>query len=69
MEEPHVLHTRDILQVLELQIGDPDLDGKFDYIPYKEYGPDGERVWQNHFSGSFVYDEAVSSPTLCFRKC
>src|SRR6266498_2243098 len=60
MEETQTLHTCDILQVLELQISDPDFQGKFDYIPYQEYDSDGHWTLQNHFSNTFAYDKAVS---------
>jgi hypothetical protein len=59
MQNVYELNTRDVLRVVELQLANPEFDGKFDYSPYKEYGPDGHRVWTNLMSGDWAYLEAV----------
>lgn len=61
MEQEYELNTRDILAVVEQQLATSEFDGKFDYTPYQEFGPTGERVWSNLMSGHWAWREAVSS--------
>ena len=41
MQETYKLSTCNVLHIVELQLANPEFDGNFDYLPYKEYGPDG----------------------------
>jgi hypothetical protein len=40
-------------------LSNPDFDGEFDYVPYKEFEPNGDRRFQNFFSGDWVWSQAV----------
>ena len=60
MQETYELNTCDVLRVVELQLANPEFDGRFDYSPYKEYGPDGHRLWSNLMSGDWAHQEAVT---------
>jgi hypothetical protein len=64
MVTKYELVLRDGDRLLRDQIALPELDGHFDYTPYIEYDQDGQRVWSNLLSGTWSYDEAVSS-TCC----
>jgi hypothetical protein len=59
MDQDYDLNTRNILQVLELQLSNTDFDGHFDYTPYIEFNPEQQRVWSNMMSGDWAYEEAV----------
>ncbi|KAH9955094.1 hypothetical protein BJV74DRAFT_880179 [Russula compacta] len=44
----------------------PDFDGEFDYILYKEYDPNNDHRFQNFFSGDWVWeqvDKIAKDPT------
>ena len=60
MQETYELNTCDVLHVVELQLANPEFDGRFDYSPYKEYGPDGHRLWSNLMSGDWAHQEVVT---------
>ncbi|KAF8800253.1 hypothetical protein BYT27DRAFT_7227560 [Phlegmacium glaucopus] len=57
MEQQYELNTRDILSVVEQQLATSEFEGKFDFTPYQEFGPDGERVWSNLMSGHWAWKE------------
>jgi hypothetical protein len=59
MEETYELNVRNILIVLEQQLATSEFDGNFDYIPYQEFDPQGDRVWSNLMSGQWAYQQAV----------
>jgi hypothetical protein len=61
MEQEYELNTRDILAVVKQQLATLEFNGKFDYVPYQEFGPDGERMWSNLMSGHWAWKEAVRS--------
>ena len=61
MEQEYELNMRDILAVVEQQLATSEFDGKFDYTPYQEFGPNGERVWLNLMSGHWAWKQGVSS--------
>ncbi len=61
MEQEYELNTCDVLAVVEQQLATSEFDGSFDYTPYQEFGPDGERMWSNLMSGHWAWKEAVSS--------
>lgn len=62
MEETYELNVCNILVVLEQQLATSEFDGKFDYIPYQEFDPQGDRVWSNLMSGQWAYQQAVCMP-------
>jgi hypothetical protein len=59
MEQDFELNTRNVLKVLENQIANPEFDGKFDYVPFKDVDKDGNRVWSNLMSAHWAWSEAV----------
>lgn len=59
MDSTYELNYRDILELVELQLANPDFKDQFDYVPYREFDPQGSRVWSNLMSGDWAYDEAV----------
>ena len=50
MEETYDLNARDVLAVLEHQIGSTQFDSQFDYVPYQEYDLTGNHVYSNLMS-------------------
>ncbi len=50
---------RDPLTVVRELVGNPDFDGEFDYTPYCEFEPNGERRFQDFFSGDWAWSQAV----------
>jgi hypothetical protein len=65
MTETYELNAWNVLHVLESQLADRDFNGLCDYIPYKEFDPQGNQVWSNLLSGEWAYREAVSSWFSC----
>lgn len=63
MEEEYELNTRDVLHLLEIQISNSEFNGRFDYVPFREFNKDGNRVYSNLMSGQWSFQEAV-----CFVK-
>lgn len=61
MEETYELNVRDLLMLAEAQIANPDFENQFEYTPYREFDPNGDRIWSNFMSGEWANDEAVSS--------
>ena len=61
MEETYDLNARDVLAVLEHQIGSTQFDGQFDYVPYQEYDSTGNCVYSNLMSAFWANREAVGS--------
>jgi Plavaka transposase len=59
MEESYDLNVRDVLLVLEHQIGTTKFDGQFEHTPYAEYDHTGSCVFSNLMSGYWAYHEAV----------
>ncbi|KAA1477476.1 hypothetical protein DENSPDRAFT_587684 [Dentipellis sp. KUC8613] len=54
----YIIHARDARAVAEQMIGDPDFDGKWDYIPFEEYTGPEERRWCNVMSGQWAMNKA-----------
>ena len=65
MEETYDLNARDVLAVLEHQIGSTQFDSQFDYVPYQEYDSTGNRVYSNLMSAFWANREAVGSSRVC----
>jgi hypothetical protein len=59
-----LLHTRDALDVAEFIAGNADFDGKWDYVPYKEYISPTNRRFCHPFSARKVWKDAVSSTSI-----
>jgi hypothetical protein len=59
MDEDFELNTWDVLKVLKQQIANPELNGKFDYVPYREFNNKGDWVWSNLMSAQWAWTEAV----------
>jgi hypothetical protein len=59
MTRSYDLVTRDIRSVLHTQIACTDFNGHWDYVPFMEFGNDGDRAWGNLMSGEWVANQAV----------
>jgi hypothetical protein len=57
--EEYELCFRDPRCILLDQIASPDLQHHFNYIPYKQFNQNRERVWSNLMSGEWAWNEAV----------
>jgi hypothetical protein len=68
MTRIYEFNVQDILAVLETLLASEEFDGHFDYIPYEEYNPDGNRIYSNLMSGQWAFTEAVcDSKQACFQ--
>jgi hypothetical protein len=61
MDATYDVWYRDPLAVVCNLLGNPDFNGEFDYTPFREFEPGGERRLQDFFSGSWVWSQAVST--------
>lgn len=68
MMEDYVLYYRDVEEVLHEQVGTPEFDGEFDYVPFQEFDGGGDRVWTNLMSGDWAYQKAVRI-FYCYLTC
>lgn len=68
MLQDYELSVRNIVDVLEHQLSTAEFEGQFDYAPYEEYDPNGDRVWSNLFSGLWANREAVSFQCVSCEK-
>lgn len=68
MEESYELNTRDVLAVLEQQLSTKEFDGQFEYTPYQEFDPRGDRSYSNLMSAHWAYREAVCMLLLHLRQ-
>lgn len=59
MLDTYELNLRDILVVAEQLLATSEFDGNFDYVPYKEFNNNNERVYSNLMSGFWVSKQAV----------
>jgi hypothetical protein len=59
MDAKYDVWFRDPLTVVRELVGNPDFDGEFDYTPYREFEPNGERRFQDFFSGDWAWLQAV----------
>lgn len=59
MLEKFELNVRDTLEIAEQQLANPEFRHLFDYRPYQEFLPTGERVYSNLGSGTWAWKQAV----------
>ncbi|KIJ12261.1 hypothetical protein PAXINDRAFT_14883 [Paxillus involutus ATCC 200175] len=57
-QETYVVHTRDSHAAVVNMARSADFDGKFDYVPFKEYTTRDQRRWLNLMSGDWAYKQA-----------
>jgi len=60
MDGQYDIWFRDPLSVVRNMVGNPDFDGEFDYTPFWEFEPSGERRLQDFFSGNWAWSQVVS---------
>ena len=60
MTKSYDVWFRDPNVVVEALLSNPDFDKHFDYVPYHEFEPMGERRWENFMSGNWAWRHAVS---------
>jgi hypothetical protein len=61
--QEYVLHMRNSLKLVENMAASADFDGHWDYIPYEDYLPDGDRRYSHMMSARWAWRTAVS---LCY---
>ena len=59
MKEDYIVWYRDALDVVKNMLGNPDFNGEFDYVAYKDYTEDGNRKYQNLMSGEWAWRQSV----------
>lgn len=59
MDEEYKFNVRDINVLVEDLLSSSEFDGQFEYVPYREYDGNNNRVYSNLFSGQWAYEEAV----------
>lgn len=66
MQDKHEVWFRNPLSVIRNMLSNPSFDGSLDYVPFREYGPNGRR-WQNFMSGDWAWRQAVSRLVRCIQ--
>lgn len=66
MTQTYELCVRDVREVLRHQLETEEFADEFCTTPYRQFTPDGERVFTNLFSGDWVWKEAVCSVLSMF---
>lgn len=61
MNDKHSVWYRDPAQVVANMLANPDFDGEMDYAPLQEVDTNGELRYKNLMSGSWAWEQAVSS--------
>jgi len=64
MEKSYDVWYRDPNAVVEALLSNPDFDNHFDYVPYHEFEPSGQRRWENMMSGNWAWNHAVCQQLL-----
>jgi hypothetical protein len=59
MDREYEVWFRDPRAVIHSMLANPDFKGKIDYAPLREFDVDGNRRYQNFFSGDWVWGQAV----------
>jgi hypothetical protein len=60
MTETYELCTRDARLVLVNQMASPELAGKVNLRPYRQFDENGNRVYSNFMSGNYAWKQSVS---------
>ena len=61
MKQGYDVWFRDPNAVVKNLLSNPDFHGHFDYTPYREFEPSGQRHWENFMSGNWAWSHAVHS--------
>ena len=61
MQQKYRVWFRDALKEAESMLKNRDLDGKFDYVSYKEYDEDGGRRYGDFMSGDWAWKQSVNT--------
>ncbi|KIY62588.1 hypothetical protein CYLTODRAFT_438856 [Cylindrobasidium torrendii FP15055 ss-10] len=67
MTDEYELITRDSLKVLRMQLACRDFDGHIHYSPYRQFKPDGTRVFSDLMSGDWAWSQCniiMKNPAL-----
>lgn len=68
MTDTYELVTRDTFELAQTQLSDVQFKGRLNHTPYRQFQPDGQRVWSNLMSADWAWKQAVrylpSFPTL-----
>jgi hypothetical protein len=67
MEQAYKLNARDVLAVIHDQLAMSAFKDQFDYLPFKEFNNQGERIWSNLMSAQWAFKQAVCSICVVFR--
>jgi hypothetical protein len=60
MLQTYELCTRDSRLVLHQQLSTADFVGEINYVPYRQFQGNGDRIWSNLMSADWVWVQAVS---------
>ncbi|KAI5984105.1 hypothetical protein EDC04DRAFT_3005940 [Pisolithus marmoratus] len=55
MSKGYDIWFQDPNAVVKTLLGNPDFHNHFDYVPYREFEPTGQRHWENFMSGNWVW--------------
>jgi Plavaka transposase len=58
MEQKYKVHFRDPRKIIHNMLSNPDFNGEFDYMPFKEFR-DGKHQWRDFMSGNWAWRQAV----------
>ncbi|KAI6031143.1 hypothetical protein PISMIDRAFT_57563, partial [Pisolithus microcarpus 441] len=58
MSKGYDVWFRDPNAVVKTLLGNPDFHNHFDYVPYREFEPTGQRRWENFMSGNWAWRHA-----------
>lgn len=59
MDKEYEVWYRDPKTVLENQLANPEFKNHIHYAPFREYGTDGQRHWQDLMSANWAWSQAV----------
>lgn len=62
----YIIHTRNVLALVKHMATNPEFNGKWNYSPFEEFDPSGQRCWSDFMSGYWSWKEAVSRDSLLF---
>ena len=61
MKKEYEVWFRNVKKVVANMLANKDFDGEFDYVPYREFDGNGERIFKELFSGDWAQKHAVGS--------
>ncbi len=59
MTKEYEIWFRDVDLTVQNLLANPDFADDFDFVPFREYGPDDERRYCDFFSADWAWEQAV----------